>query len=49
MDLSAFKTSDLLSELNRRVKCAEKKTITRTILIGAFLPAPVPRLRGLPV
>jgi adenylate kinase len=34
MDFSAFSTSSLLNELQRRVRCAEKKTVTRTILIG---------------
>eukprot|EP00949_MAST-11_sp_MAST-11-sp1_P004494 g4494.t1 len=34
LDLSGFSTKALLDELNHRVKCAEKKDVTRTILIG---------------
>ena len=34
MDLSGFSTQSLLAELAQRVRCAEKKKPTRTILVG---------------
>ena len=33
-NLSTFSTKDLLDELSQRVKCSEKKAVTRTILLG---------------
>jgi len=33
-NLTGFSTKDLLDELAHRVKCSEKKAITRTILLG---------------
>ena len=35
-NLTGFTTADLLAELDHRLRCTEKESVTRTILIGKF-------------